>query len=265
MSQTAFRTAVDGDAVVVRYPDPARDAGSVRLWSELDLGGPRASAGRRRLGAAAAAACRCTGWSTSSTSTTGTRTDPTNPRIVDGAFGEHSWLAAPRRTRRPPGSARAESPSELAGSSSRTPRSATSTSGLGAGRSPTLRALPLLLAHDGPEFATYAGLTHYAGAMIAAGTLPPAPARPARTRTARNVLVRRQPAVRRRPDAPRAARGAGRSTRARPAGADGRRASGALAALHAEWTIPGTFAGLFLQSGSFFTPEPDPQESKFEF
>src|SRR5262249_41254173 len=40
---------------------------------------------------------------------------------------------------------------------------------------------------------------------------------------------------------------------------------GALAALHAAWTSEGTFAGLLLQSGSFFTPKLDPQESGFEF
>ncbi len=40
---------------------------------------------------------------------------------------------------------------------------------------------------------------------------------------------------------------------------------GALAALHAEWTHPGTFAGLFLESGSFFEPGLDAQESAFEF
>ena len=40
---------------------------------------------------------------------------------------------------------------------------------------------------------------------------------------------------------------------------------GGLAALHAAWTIPDLFAGLFLQSGSFFTAELDPQESGFEF
>jgi enterochelin esterase family protein len=38
---------------------------------------------------------------------------------------------------------------------------------------------------------------------------------------------------------------------------------GAVAAVHAEWTHPGTFAGLFLQSGSFFTPELDAQESGY--
>ncbi|MET7425223.1 alpha/beta hydrolase-fold protein [Dactylosporangium sp. NPDC005555] len=38
---------------------------------------------------------------------------------------------------------------------------------------------------------------------------------------------------------------------------------GALAMLHAEHRHPGAFDGLFLQSGSFFTAELDPQESGF--
>ncbi len=38
---------------------------------------------------------------------------------------------------------------------------------------------------------------------------------------------------------------------------------GGLAALHAAWTAPGIFAGLMLQSGSFFTPLLDPQESDY--
>jgi pimeloyl-ACP methyl ester carboxylesterase len=38
---------------------------------------------------------------------------------------------------------------------------------------------------------------------------------------------------------------------------------GALALLHAETRYPGSFAGLFLQSGSFFTAELDPQEAGF--
>src|SRR4051794_9668966 len=40
---------------------------------------------------------------------------------------------------------------------------------------------------------------------------------------------------------------------------------GALAALHVAWTAPGVFAGLMLQSGSFFTPRLDPQESDYSF
>jgi enterochelin esterase family protein len=38
---------------------------------------------------------------------------------------------------------------------------------------------------------------------------------------------------------------------------------GAVAALHAAWSEPRAFAGLLLQSGSFFTPVLDPQESGF--
>ena len=38
---------------------------------------------------------------------------------------------------------------------------------------------------------------------------------------------------------------------------------GGLAALHAHWHHPGTFGALILASGSFFTPELDPQESGF--
>jgi enterochelin esterase-like enzyme len=38
---------------------------------------------------------------------------------------------------------------------------------------------------------------------------------------------------------------------------------GALAMLHAQRTWPGTFAGLFLQSGSFFMPRFDRHESSF--
>jgi enterochelin esterase family protein len=38
---------------------------------------------------------------------------------------------------------------------------------------------------------------------------------------------------------------------------------GALAMLHAQRTWPGTFAGLFLQSGSFFVPRFDQHESGF--
>ena len=38
---------------------------------------------------------------------------------------------------------------------------------------------------------------------------------------------------------------------------------GALAALHAATTFPGTWAALFLQSGSFFRRESDGHESSF--
>ena len=38
---------------------------------------------------------------------------------------------------------------------------------------PDSEPLPLLLAHDGPEYDTLAGLTQFCGAMIAAGRVPP--------------------------------------------------------------------------------------------
>ena len=121
--------------------------------------------------------------------------------------------------------------------------------------------LPLLVANDGPEYAELAGLTDYTAAMIASGALPPhrialvAPG-------ARNewysasplyagALVRGVlPAV--------AAEVAVRGTPV-AVGAS----LGALAMLHAQHRHPGSFAGLFLQSGSFFTPEHDIQERGF--
>ena len=123
------------------------------------------------------------------------------------------------------------------------------------------QALPLLVANDGPEYADLAGLTGYCAAMIASGALPPhrvalvAPG-------ARNewysasplyagALVRGVlPAV----AAEVAVRGAPVAMGA---------SLGALAMLHAQHRHPGTFAGLFLQSGSFFTPEHDIQERGF--
>ena len=122
--------------------------------------------------------------------------------------------------------------------------------------------LPLLVANDGPEYAELAGLTDYCAAMIESGALPPhrvalvAPG-------ARNewysasplyagALVRGVlPAV----AAEVAVRGAPVAMGA---------SLGALAMLHAQHSHPGTFAGLFLQSGSFFTPEHDIQERGFE-
>ena len=188
--------------------------------------------------------------------------DPDNPLRAPGAFGEKSvvllngyappeWLDAPKVE----GAER-----ELA------------VGGRGLGADVAVRIwspedaedsepLPLLVANDGPEYAELAGLTHYSAAMIASGALPPhrlalvAPG-------ARNewysasplyagALVRGVlPAV--------AAEVAVRGTPV-AMGAS----LGALAMLHAQHRHPNTFAGLFLQSGSFFTPEHDIQERGF--
>jgi enterochelin esterase-like enzyme len=119
----------------------------------------------------------------------------------------------------------------------------------------------VLIAHDGPEYQRMAALPQYAAAMIAAGRLPPFhlvllppgermewySASPAYARAlAADVLPKiaaelgtDQPVV-----------GVGASL-------------GALAMLHGQRRHPAGFAGLFLQSGSFFQPRYDRQESGF--
>jgi enterochelin esterase-like enzyme len=113
---------------------------------------------------------------------------------------------------------------------------------------------PLLVAHDGPELDALAGLTRYSAAMIAAGELPPhrvALLTPdnrdewysASALYSRALAADVLPAL-------------------NPVDTVGMGASlGALAMLHAHVRRP--FAGLFLQSGSFFMPRLDPQESGF--
>jgi enterochelin esterase-like enzyme len=113
---------------------------------------------------------------------------------------------------------------------------------------------PLLIAHDGPEYDKLASLTRYSGAMIASGALPPhrvallAPADrdewySASGRYARALVT----------DVMRALD---------PVDPVGMGASlGALAMLHAHVRRP--FAGLFLQSGSFFELRHDAHEYRF--
>jgi len=127
--------------------------------------------------------------------------------------------------------------------------------------SPAEGPLPLLVVHDGPEYDRLAALTRYAGAVIAAGAVSPF----------RVALL---------PPGPRdewysasAAYGRWLCRRIIPAIADqvemagrpvGMGASlGALAMLQAQRAWPATFAGLFLQSGSFFTARFDRHESGF--
>ncbi len=188
--------------------------------------------------------------------------DPGNPVRVDGAFGVHSvlefpdyllpaWLDAPATGSRwrmltVPGRAlkaavdvRLWSPATV----------------------PADQPLPLLVAHDGPEYDALSALTRYSGAGIASGALPPhrlallAPgdrnewyscSTPYASALAAAVLPAlhmiaptRGPTV-----------GMGASL-------------GALAMLHAQRRHPGSFGALFLQSGSFFRPRLDGQEARF--
>jgi enterochelin esterase family protein len=127
--------------------------------------------------------------------------------------------------------------------------------------SPGEGALPLLVAHDGPEYDELAALTRYAGAMIAGGALPPF----------RIALL--PPGDRDEWYSASAVYGRALCHRILPKLRDhvavtglpvGMGASlGGLAMLQAQRTWPGVFAGLFLQSASFFVPRFDRRESGF--
>lgn len=121
--------------------------------------------------------------------------------------------------------------------------------------------LPLLVAHDGPEYDNLAQLTRYSGAMIAAGALPPhrvallAPAARDEWYSASELYSRALssdvvPGLRQAVAVEGAPVGIGASL-------------GALAMLVTQRWAHGTFGALFLQSGSFFMPQFDSQEAGF--
>jgi enterochelin esterase-like enzyme len=127
--------------------------------------------------------------------------------------------------------------------------------------SPCEGELPLLVAHDGPEYDELSSLTRYAGAVIERGALPPfrvALLPPghrddwysASAAYGRALCQRILPALRKQVAV------AGRPVGIGPS-------LGGLAMLQAQRAWPGTFAGLFLQSGSFFVPRFDRHESGF--
>jgi enterochelin esterase-like enzyme len=122
--------------------------------------------------------------------------------------------------------------------------------------------LPLLIAHDGPEYAEYSQLVRFLDHTVSFGDVPPL----------RAALV--QPVERNETYSASA-----RYARAFAQGivpgllealpTDGLRpvamgaSLGGLAALHAHWQHPRTLGGLFLQSGSFFRERWDKHESGF--
>ncbi|MPZ83256.1 MAG: esterase [Actinophytocola sp.] len=119
--------------------------------------------------------------------------------------------------------------------------------------------LPLLVAHDGPEYDRLAGLTGFLAALVAAGRLP-------RCRVA--LLA---PGVRDEEYSADPYHSALLHQRVLPGLRDtfattgpvvGMGASlGGLAMLHAQRALPSLFGGLFLQSASFLTEELDQQEN----
>ena len=185
--------------------------------------------------------------------------DPGNPRRAPGAFGEKSvlefdgyeppaWLAAV-----PVESEEAlleVAAPELDGTLEITVWAPSDLSG----------PAPLIVVHDGPEYAQLAGLTQYLGAAIAARDIPPVRAALVAPGE-RNAWYSANPAY-----------AQALCELALPAVAElapsdmriGVGASlGGLAMLHAHVSFPGSFHGLLLQSSSCFTPELDPQEAEF--
>jgi enterochelin esterase family protein len=180
--------------------------------------------------------------------------DPANPRRVGGAFGDKSVLefpeyVAPSWLDRPVVEAHE---TELTVDALDDVIAATiwSPSGL-------TGPAPLLVVHDGPEYANLARFTQYLGAMIQSGALPPLRAAlldpgdrnvwyAANDDYAAAVCAKVLPAL-------------GEATVRIGIGAS----LGALAMLHLSRRCPHAFGALVLQSGSFFTAELDPQEAAF--
>ncbi len=277
---------VHAESLEFRLEDEESAFESVELWNDLNLADtaftrvgegwslslPRPPVDRMEYLYAVRAAGAHDSSAGGSAEATAHLLDPANPRRVGGAFGDHSWVPlpgyrepdwlsiepVPGRTRiahvrdtpvgdveirlwEPDTLAHGDQHDDMAGGNS--------------------CQAPLLLVHDGPEMAELAGLIHYVGAMIATGRLPDLrvallvpgdrDARYAVNDDYASALVEHV--------VPHLRAVAPSASRPVVIGAS----LGALAALHAHWRYPGTFAALHLASGSFFTPELDSQESGY--
>jgi enterochelin esterase family protein len=188
--------------------------------------------------------------------------DPTNPRRAPGAFGDKSVLEFPGYAE--PAWVRDE---ESAGGAiletslpSRLVRTSVDILIWAAAKTDPDVPLPLLLVHDGPEFARYSQLLRLFDHLVASGEVPPFRAAlvpppldrnemySASHRYARVLAEEWVPALRQLAPSPGPLLALGASL-------------GALSLLHAQWYEPGLFSGLFLQSGSFFRRRYDAHES----
>jgi enterochelin esterase-like enzyme len=190
--------------------------------------------------------------------------DPANPLRAPGPFGEKSVVEWPEyesppwlgHTGRGGSSTRLTVPSRAMGARFTV---VVWTSPAGSRSDP----LPLLIAHDGPEYDAYSSLTRFLAWSVESGRLPP-------MRVALVPPVDRDQCYSA-SDAyayalvneilPRIAETAPVPPGNRIAGVGA--SLGALAMLHAHRRHPNVFGGLFLQSGSFFVPRLDAQESDF--
>jgi enterochelin esterase-like enzyme len=186
-------------------------------------------------------------------------TDPANPHQVGGAFGPKSVLEfpgyAPPDWLSAPAGAGTESSFEVEGPGDALAVRVWSPAGSGGDE-----ALPMLIAHDGPEYDALSRLTGYLGAGVTGGWLP----------RLRAALLSPGPRSDWYSADPRYARALCRAVlpalaaRYLTSARIGMGASlGALALLHAHSRYPDSFDALFLQSGSFFTPQTDSNDRPF--
>lgn len=253
----------DGSAACFRLPDQDQKLAGVRLICQF-LGFPEftyAPAERRwelRVPRPEAARIEYKLELTHRDGRRETICDQGNPRRAPGGFGDSSVLWCPDY-REPdwlhlPPAGGDWQDVRLAAASLRTELTARVWSPAGAGGR-------VLVAHDGPDYDKYAELGRYAAASIAAGRVAPfhlvlLPAADrlewyaASTPYAKGLVSEILPLIFRRLGVDAPVVGVGASL-------------GALAMLHAQRHAPDRFAGLFLQSGSFFQRRYDPQESGF--
>lgn len=259
---------VGASSVTFEVADPDHAYRSVRLWQEVRVPGDRLDftryGGRWVLRLQRPPVQRME-YLLELTSHDGGRalvTDPANPAQVDGAFGCHSvvefpdyaapaWLDA---------SAVDSTWSALA-VPGRALKAAVSVRLWSPATAPADQPLPLLVAHDGPEYNSMSRLSQYSGASIASGALP------------LHRLALLAPGERNEWYSASSAYASALTAAVLPALANlaptrgptvGMGASlGALAMLHAQRRHPGAFGALFLQSGSFFRPRLDGQEAHF--
>jgi len=259
---------VDGTTAIFRVSDPGHELAGVRLSQDVripgDLDFRRDGDGwRLAVGLPPVNRMEYLLELRDPDGRTVTVTDPGNPGQAPGAFGPKSVLEFPAY--RPPGWLTA--PADV-GHLETFDVPAASLGDVVPVRTwapadaPDDEPLPLLVAHDGPEYDALASLTRYLAAGVAGRWLPrlraallsPGPRDrwySANARYARALAGAVLPALARRLATSRRI-GMGTSL-------------GGLAMLHAYCRYPDAFDGLFLQSGSFFSPRFDAHEQWFAY
>jgi enterochelin esterase-like enzyme len=257
----------DDDTVTFRMPDPDHQLRGVRLQQDVRL--PGELLGFERTG---------DGWALTVPRPDVDRMeysfevqfegggsewicDPTNPKRVGGAFGDKSVLELPEYCppkwldADPPRGAKREVALASRALDHDVPAVLWSAHG-----SDDEAELPLLVVHDGPEYDALASLTLFLDAMVDDGRLPPMRAAllapvdrnesyAASAPYSRALALGLIPALHKMlPTTVTIGMGA---------------SLGGLAMLHCQRAHPGTFAGLYLQSSSFFHRLLDEQESSF--